>query len=196
MQDKGKKRNPVICRVCKKTIDRDNENDWTMGAQGWYYHISCYENFFAAEAKASSITADVEAVKCGIDMWQDMTYRYLRYDVKVSLEWAKFERQWNSYLKKKMTEKGIFFALKYFYDVQKNKPQNANGGIGIVPYIYEEAAGYWYEKEQHDRGICTRIEQQMMAQEYMKPVIAKHTNYRRRPTKTIDLSKIAEGVDE
>lgn len=194
MQDKGKKRPIVKCRVCKGPIDRDNEVDWTMGAQGWYYHTPCYENFFATEAKASASCG--EEIEMEPEMWLDMTYRYLKYDLKIPIDWVKLQSQWNSFLKKKLTPKGMFFALKYFYDVQKNKPQNSKGGIGIVPYIYEESAGYWYEKEQHDRGICARIEQQILAQEYMKPAIAKRSNYRRRIAKTIDLSKIAEGVDE
>lgn len=194
MQEKEKKKAPVKCRVCKGFIDRDKDTDWTMGAKGWYYHIPCYENFFAAEAKAGSSCS--ETIELDAETWLDLTYRYLKFDIKVSLDFLKLQSQWKNFVKKKMTPKGIFFALKYFYEVQNNKPQAANGGIGIVPYIYEESAGYWYEKEQHDRGICTRIEQQILAQENMRPVIAKCVNKRRRATKTIDLSKIAEGVDE
>ena len=36
------KRPLVHCRICKGTIDRDNQNDWIMPKEKWYYHSACY----------------------------------------------------------------------------------------------------------------------------------------------------------
>lgn len=33
----------------------------------------------------------------------------------------------------------------YFYDVKKNSTEKANGGIGIVPYVYQNAHEYYYK---------------------------------------------------
>ena len=32
----------------------------------------------------------------------------------------------------------------YFFEVKHNSIEHANGGIGIVPYIYNEAFNYYY----------------------------------------------------
>jgi len=34
-------------------------------------------------------------------------------------------------------------ALKYWYEVKKN-PLDTNRGIGIIPYIYNQAKEYYY----------------------------------------------------
>ena len=35
-------------------------------------------------------------------------------------------------------------ALTYFYEVKGNSIEKANGGIGIIPYIYKDAYNYYY----------------------------------------------------
>jgi hypothetical protein len=35
-------------------------------------------------------------------------------------------------------------SLKYFYEVKKNDVSKAKGGIGIIPYIYQDAWNYYY----------------------------------------------------
>lgn len=32
----------------------------------------------------------------------------------------------------------------YFYQIKKNSLEKANGGIGIVPYVYGQARDYYY----------------------------------------------------
>jgi hypothetical protein len=39
---------------------------------------------------------------------------------------------------------GILKALTYFYEVKGNSTEKANGGIGIVPYVYQDAYNYYY----------------------------------------------------
>ena len=41
------------------------------------------------------------------------------------------------------TYSGIYKTLKYFFEVKGNSIEKANGGIGIVPYVYQEAFTYW-----------------------------------------------------
>lgn len=49
---------------------------------------------------------------------------------------------------------GILKALTYFYEVKGNSTEKANGGIGIVPYVYQQAYNYyyaiWVAKEQNE----------------------------------------------
>ena len=44
----------------------------------------------------------------------------------------------------KYTYSGILKSLKYFYEVKNGSLEKANGGIGIVPYIYDNAYQYYY----------------------------------------------------
>ena len=36
-------------------------------------------------------------------------------------------------------------ALKYFYEIKGNDVKDAHGGIGIIPYIYQESYDYYYK---------------------------------------------------
>ena len=39
----------------------------------------------------------------------------------------------------------MYKALKWFYEIDNGNKDNANGGIGILPYIYEKAYKYYYD---------------------------------------------------
>lgn len=47
-----------------------------------------------------------------------------------------------------LTYEQIVKILDYWYDVKKQDPSKANGGIGIVPHIYKEALDYWDKQTQ------------------------------------------------
>ena len=42
------------------------------------------------------------------------------------------------------TYSGILKALVYFFEVKGNSIEKAKGGIGIVPYVYNDAYNYYY----------------------------------------------------
>ena len=62
-----------------------------------------------------------------------------------------------------MTNKGILFALKYFYEVKHGDWEKGHGGIGIIPFIYSDSCAYWDAQERKTKGIIAQIEQQMRA---------------------------------
>jgi hypothetical protein len=72
-----------------------------------------------------------------------------------------------------MTAKGIYFAIKYFYDVKKNDASKSENGIGIIPHIYEDSCEYWQERERREAGICAAIEQQILEASKQKTVMVK-----------------------
>ena len=59
----------------------------------------------------------------------------------------------SKYASEGMTYKGMTRALMYFYDVQKNSIDKSNGGIGIVPWVYEEAQRYYKQIEMEKEKI-------------------------------------------
>lgn len=60
---------------------------------------------------------------------------------------------------------GMYKTLKYFFEVRRNPIEKANGGIGIIPYVYSEAFDYWralWEAQQRN--------EQVKVEEYVLPV--------------------------
>jgi hypothetical protein len=187
------KRALVHCRICKTAIDRDNQDDWIEPTPKWFYHTSCYEDFAKKKGKIreGDISAEVED-----DIWKSAVYDYLRRDLKMSINYQKFNSQWNNFLKKEMTAKGIYFALRYFYEVAHGDPKKSENGIGIVAHIYLEGTGYWGERNNRDKGICARIEAQIKQAEAAKVVVIHRQRQPKKNKREIDLSTIANMEDD
>ena len=186
------KRPLVQCRICKGKIDRDNQNDWCMPQDKWYYHTACYDDF--AKKRGAIKEGDIH-IEVDDDMWKGAVYDYLKKDVKILLDFRKFSSQWEHFLKKGMTAKGIYFTLRYFYEIEKGDASKSENGIGIVPHVYERGTCYWGERNLRDKGICARIEAQIMqAAEKKVKVIRQAPKVVKKPT--IDLAAIALMEDE
>lgn len=123
------------------------KSDWIMPSQNWYYHKECYETWRAAPA------TDEE--------WVEMIFDFLARDMKVSYNYHLCKQQIENYWKKeKINPKGIYFSLKYFYEIKKHPWEKGHGGIGIVPYVFNEAKAYWIEQERKKRGFMKEMESQ------------------------------------
>ena len=169
------------CRICKQQIDKEKD-DWVMPSRNYYFHRKCYHDW-----KKTEPLVDEE--------WKPFIYDFISRDLKVSYNYHMVEAQLKKFLKEKMTMKGVYFALKYFYEIKNNDWDKGSGGIGIVPYVYRESCTYWAKRERMQKGTIAEIERQMReAMERPKKVVVKKTN---RPKKgAIDLSSIAEMEDD
>ncbi len=186
------KRPLVHCRICKGTIDRDNQNDWMMPQERFYYHIACHDDF--AKKKGAIKEGDIH-VEADDDLWKSAVYDYLKKDVKISIDFRKFTSQWDNFLKKGMTAKGIYFTLRYFYEIEKGDTTKSENGIGIVPHVYERGTCYWGERNMRDKGICARIEAQILQANAAKVRVVKQApKPKKKPV--IDLAAIALTEDE
>lgn len=57
---------------------------------------------------------------------------------------ARIQKQIKQYVDEyNFTYSGIRKALVYFFEVKGNSIEKANGGIGIVPYVYQHAYNYY-----------------------------------------------------
>lgn len=174
----------VMCRICKEKFD-SLTNEYVMPSKNYYYHKKCWEDF---GKKATNIEAEVDD-----QLWIDSAWRLLHKDLRLTLDFFKFKGQWDSFLKKKMTSKGIYFALRYFYNVKKGDGDRAEGGIGIVPYIYDESCKYWIERNKVETDLIKKIEDQVRQAENREHIIVFKKQREKKPT--IDLSKI-EGMED
>lgn len=125
------------CPFCSGTIDADSEYDWRrVGNRVW--HDSCWEQ----RQKESGNRNEIHA-KCR----EIFAEEYSR---------ARIDKQIDSLLASGRTAKGIYKTLEYWYDIKGNSTDLANGGIGIVDYVYNEAAAYYKrlrENKERYKGI-------------------------------------------
>ena len=148
----------VHCKICKQAFNRLDPKliegvDWVKPSNRIYYHKKCYDEY-----QRSRI--DVHANKSD-EVWFDAMWDLLRKDLKYDFNYHKVRKQWEKYVKDKMTAKGIYFALKYHYEIKKGDVTKSENGIGIIPHIYEDSRSYWQDRESRERGIVAAIEEQI-----------------------------------
>lgn len=175
----------VKCRVCGEHFDTgDVSVDWIMPARNFYYHRKCYEIWQSGKNDIKATSTSEE--------WFVYLKEFLYNEARAPVNFAKLQKQWDSYIRKgKYTAKGIYFAMKYFLEHGGGVAEKSDG-IGIIPYIYEEAAKYWYERNKREEGICEKIEEQLR-QRNKQEVLHIHAN---RPVakqkKKIDFSLVED----
>lgn len=152
----------VKCRICKQTFDTNKlpNDQWIMPSPKYYYHKNCYDNWRKDKDNIKSNIKDAE-------FWYESLIDYLYRDIKMSIDFQKLSSQWKSFTSesKNMTPKGIYFSIRYYYDVINGKQDKALGGIGIVPSIYRDAATYWTDLENKKSGTIDAIIEQIKARE-------------------------------
>ena len=137
---------PVHCRVCKKAIDRNTETDWVMASRNYYFHKDCYEKW-----KYSQSADDDE-------YWVPLIYDFIKRDLKEEYNYFMCENQRLKYVQKNgYTNRGIYFTLRYFYEVKNGEWSKGHGGLGIIPYVYKDAAQYWTQHEQRQAEIYEQV---------------------------------------
>ena len=169
------------CRICKKQINKDND-DWVMPSKNFYYHRKCYEDW-----KMSTPVTD--------EGYRAFIYDFLGRDMKFSYDWHMIQAQIDKFVKDKKTIKGIFYTLKYFYEIKGGDWDKGHGGIGIVPFVYNEACAYWVEKENRNKGIVAQIEKQMKEASLRDKVVVRQTKKKKKEYK-MNFDEIAAMEDE
>ena len=146
------KQHIVKCRICGQEFDTKTVTegeDWIMPSKNWYYHVKCYTDWKVADTHSD-------------EEWVDLIYDFIARDLKVSYDFFMCEAQRKKFISQNhCTNKGIYFTLKYFYEIKGGDWSKSNGGIGIIPYVYKDATAYWTELEIKRRGTLSAIEQQI-----------------------------------
>lgn len=120
----------VKCIYCKTIFDRD-KFPFVQISQRRFSHKEC-----AVAAKAQAFQEEQDKLKLENYIEQLLADSYV--PARVHKQINQFVNDYN------FTYSGIYKALVYFYEVQKHPIEKANGGIGIVPYVYKDAYNYYY----------------------------------------------------
>ena len=148
----------VTCIYCKKTFNKSQE-EFKLFSNGRYAHKNCF---------------DLEQSRELTD--QEKLEKYIMKLFGTDYVYARIQRQIKDYVTNHgFTYSGIHKALIYYYEVKGNKfdEGKAQGGIGIVPFVYQHAYNYYYaiweaqQKQQH-------IHDASSLEEYLPKVIEVH----------------------
>ncbi|MGA4713080.1 hypothetical protein [Bacillus safensis] len=115
----------VKCPYCEQSLDKEE----ALPYKKRYYHTNCF-NTWQREAEDRKSLYEYICELYNLDAPTGM----IRKQIKDFQEEYKYKL------------KGIELALKYFYELLGNNPQE-HGGIGIVPYIYEDAKRNYIEEK-------------------------------------------------
>lgn len=121
----------VKCYYCGLTFDRDKVVDHVKVSERRYAHMECHLRKQQEKTQEQKDLEDLENY-----IMQILKLDYINPRVRKQIN--DFKAQYN------YTYTGMRKALTYFYEVKKNPIEKANGGIGIIPYVYNNAYNYYY----------------------------------------------------
>lgn len=120
----------VKCKFCCEYFDRDKEPTVKISERR-YAHKKCAEKH---QKNKSQEEKDF-----------DLLMKYIKFLFKDEYNPARVAKQLKEFQTQYgYTYSGIFKSLKWWYEIKHNDIEKANGGIGIVPYIYNDAKQYYY----------------------------------------------------
>lgn len=132
----------VTCVYCRQTFDRDKE-PFVQISERRYAHQACAEKI---QREKTQEEKDFESLLSYIHLLLKENYVEARI-----IKQIKTFRETYQY-----TYSGMIGTLAYWYEIKGNPIDKANGGIGIIPYIYLEAKNY-YEKMNAATNINNNI---------------------------------------
>ena len=118
------------CFYCNEYFDR-NQEEWIAVNSRRYAHKKCYEN---AELNKTQEEKDYEE----LIKYIKKVFGYTTISSKISKQITDYRKEYN------FTYSGMLKALVWWFDIKNNSIEAANGGIGILPYIYNDAKTYYY----------------------------------------------------
>jgi hypothetical protein len=120
---------PVKCFYCQQTFDRDKEAA-ILVAERRYAHAKCVTEERQKDIKEQQDLKELE--------------NYVKQLFNTSYVSAKIKRQIRDYRQEyHYTYSGIYKTLVWWYEIKKNTIEKANNGIGIVPFVYQDAYEYY-----------------------------------------------------
>lgn len=120
----------VICKYCGIKFDRD-KYPFVQVSSRRYAHKEC------AEVEEKELE-EKKSEKTELDNYIMELFNEDYVNPRIQKQIKQYVEEYD------YTYSGIRKTLIYFYEVKGNSIKKSNGGIGIVPYIYNEAYSYYY----------------------------------------------------
>ena len=120
----------VTCPFCKEKFNRDKVDFVQISARR-YAHPKCYQESEKNKTQEEKDRENLEAYILKL-----FNEPYLNARIKKQIK--DFQIEYN------YTYSGMLKTLIYWYEIKGNSTEKANGGIGIIPYVYNDALKYYY----------------------------------------------------
>lgn len=164
-QPQKKSSRMVKCPYCEDKLPKDEAIKHTNGR---YYHEDCYEEWRGQ--------AD--------DRTQLIDYICELYDIKAPtgmmlMQIKRFQDEFD------YKYKGMELSLRYFHELLGN-PVREGDGLGIIPYVYEDAKNNYIAKIQ----VKNSIEEFDFNIKPKKVSVVRPTTKRKKRTKKIDIESL------
>lgn len=118
----------VKCFYCGKQFDAANE-PYTKPRANRYAHASCDQQ---ANANKTQEEKDYEALV------EYIKHLFGNPNPRVWKQLKEFKDVYN------YTYSGMLKTLIWWFEIKHGDIEKANGGIGIIPYVYDQALQYYY----------------------------------------------------
>lgn len=167
----------VKCPHCQEWFKSEETNHVYSEKIKRYFHTLCYEEIsteWAAREELVKLICDLFKIKAPGPKINNQIKRFLtEYDY---------------------TYEGMHNAIKYFFIEKENSIEKSNGGIGIVPYVYEEANNFYRKKKAIEKKIDQGISKFSIDEENRKVVEIDISKSRavnaRKSKKQIDIENL------
>ena len=119
---------PVKCACCGETFDRDKIQAVKYNGRR-YAHQTCFPQGEIVPLPIKEIDEDLEKL-----------FEYTKQLLGEEYNHARVKKQVKDFKEEYgYSYSGMLKSLVYFYEVKGNSKEKANGGIGIVPFVYRDA---------------------------------------------------------
>lgn len=137
----------VKCIFCEKMFDREKEECVKIGRR--YAHLNC------AEAQDPSLIQEKKD--------RETFYEVVKSIYGEDYNFLKIDKQATDYIKQYgYTWSGMTGCLHWFYNIKHGSLEDGHGGIGIIPFIYDECRKYYqelYKAQEKNKNVIKLREQ-------------------------------------
>ena len=121
----------VKCAICGESFDRDKEPCEKVNARR-YAHLKCVQD------------GDQKILKMQSD--KDRFYQMVKAIYGPGYNYMMINKQAESYIKDYgFTWSGMTGCLHWFYNINHGSIEEGHGGVGIIPFIYEDVKKYYQD---------------------------------------------------
>lgn len=134
----------VKCSICGQPFDANGEEFVKTCKGRRYAHLKCSQD---REANISQEEKDKKELEEYIINLLKIDY----IDARIGKQIKQYKEEYN------FTYSGMRKALIYFYEIKGHSIEKANGGIGIIPYIYRDSYNYYFSLWEAQQRNETKI---------------------------------------
>ena len=161
------------CPICGKEFDRDKIQAVIYSARR-YAHATCYPEGEPVPMDLKGKTPDQIALE-----------DYIKQLFNINKISPKINKQLKQFIEEyEYSYSGILKTLKWWYEIKKQDISKAYGGIGIVPYIYQDAYQYYFNiavadfvnQQKTEEDFKEKVYEVNIDEPYLAPITQKLFN--------------------